>query len=103
MQPSRHRLLDEALALSQRMAELGDSNEWTSVIELESQRRSLLEQAFATHVPADEFVAQRVRSILDLDKRLMARSVDARERIAAEISASSKGRKAASAYHATGR
>lgn len=103
MAGSRHQLLDDALAMSRRMAELGDDGDWEAVIELEPQRRELLEQAFATHVPADEFVAQRVRAILDLDKRLMAQSVEARERIAVELSQASKGRKATTAYEAAAR
>jgi hypothetical protein len=103
MAGSRHQLLDDALAMSQRMAALGDDGDWEAVVELEPRRRELLEQAFATHVPADEFVAQRVRAILDLDKRLMAQSVEARERIAAELSQASKGRKATNAYEAAAR
>lgn len=103
MTGSRHQLLDDALAMSQRMAQLGDDGDWEAVIELEPQRRELLEQAFATHVPADEFVAQRVRAILDLDKRLMTQSVEARDRVAEELSRTSKGRRATSAYEAAGR
>ena len=82
------------------MARLGDAGDWDEVIALEPQRRSLLEQAFATHAPADEIVAERVRAILALDKQLMAQSIEARDRIADELSQASKGRKATSAYHA---
>jgi hypothetical protein len=103
MAGSRHQLLNDALVMSQRMAALGEDGDWEAVIELEPQRRELLEQAFATHVPADEFVAQRVRAILDLDKRLMAQSIEARDRIAAELSQASKGRKATTAYEAAAR
>jgi hypothetical protein len=99
MQRSRHALLDEALAISRRMAELGDQGEWETVVVLETQRRTLLEQAFATHAPADEFVGDRVRAILDLDKRLMAQSIEARDRVARELGQHSRGRKATHAYH----
>ena len=51
MAGSRHQLLDDALAMSQRMAALGDDGDWEAVIALEPQRRGLLEQAFATHAP----------------------------------------------------
>jgi len=97
---SRHRLLDDALDISRRMAELGNAGDWDAVITLEPERRALLEQAFATHAPADEIVTERVRAILDLDKRLMAQSIEARERIAEDLGHASKGRKATSAYHA---
>ena len=102
MQRSRHALLDEALAISRRMAELGDQGEWETVVALEAQRRTLLEQAFSTHAPADEFVGDRVRTILDLDKRLMAQSIEARDRVAREIEQAGRGRKAAPAYQAAG-
>lgn len=98
MSPSRHQLLDDALDMSRQMASLGDAGDWEAVIALEPQRRTLLEQAFATHAPVDEFVTERVQAILDLDKRLMAQSVAARDSIAEELGRTSKGRKAASAY-----
>ena len=102
MSPSRHQLLDDALGMSRRMAELGDEGDWDAVVALEPARRHLLEEAFATHAPADEFVTDRVRAILDLDKRLMAQSIEARDRVAAELGRSSKGRKATQAYHSAG-
>ena len=100
---SRHQLLDDALDMSRRMASLGDAGEWDAVIELEPERRNLLERAFATHAPADEIVAERVRAILDLDKRLMAQSIESRDRIAEELGQTSRGRKAASAYQSARR
>lgn len=102
MNPSRHQLLDDALAISHRMASAGETGDWDQVISLEPERRSLLEKAFATHAPVDDVVAERVRAILDLDKGLMARSVEARDQIAAELSQSNKVRKATNAYQAAG-
>ena len=103
MKVSRHRLLNDALDISRRMAQLGDAGDWDAVIALEPERRLLLEQAFATHAPADEIVADRVRAILDLDKHLMACSIQARDLIAEELGRTSKGRKAATAYQAARR
>jgi hypothetical protein len=100
MAHSRHRLLDDALAMSRRMADLGDAGDWDAVMALEPERRALLEQAFATHAPVDEFVTDRVRAILDLDKRLMVQSVEARDRIADELGQATRGRKATNAYQA---
>ena len=85
------------------MAELGDAGDWDAVIELEPQRRQLLEQAFATHAPVDELIADRVRAILDLDRQLMSQSIAARDQVVAEISRASRGRKATSAYQQAGR
>lgn len=101
MAVSRHQLLDDALEMSRQMAALGDAGDWDAVIAIEPERRSLIEQAFATHVPPDEFVTERVRAILDLDKRLMAQSIVARDRVAEELGRSHKGRRAATAYHLT--
>jgi hypothetical protein len=100
MTVSRHSLLDDALDMSRRMARLGDAGDWDAVIALEPERRTLLERAFATHAPADELVADRVHAILELDKRLMARSIEVRDGIAEELGRTSKGRKATSAYQA---
>ena len=102
MTASRHQLLDDALDMSRRMAALGDRGDWDAVIALEPRRRTLLEQAFATHAPPDELIAERVRAILDLDRRLMTQSIAARDRIAAELGQAGKGRRAVSAYQAAG-
>lgn len=102
MSLSRHQLLEDALDMSRRMARLGDAGDWQAVIALEPQRRTLLEQAFATHAPVDEFVTGRVQAILDLDRRLMARSIEARDHIAEELDRSTRGRKATTAYQAAG-
>jgi hypothetical protein len=53
MSLSRYRLLDDALTMSRRMVDLGDAGDWDAVIALEPERRTLLEQAFATHAPVD--------------------------------------------------
>jgi hypothetical protein len=63
----------------------------------------LLEQAFATRAPIDDVIAERVKAILALDKRLMAQTVSARDGLAAEVSRATKGRKATSAYQAASR
>lgn len=102
MTTSRHQLLNDALAMSQRMAALGEAGDWEAVIDLEPQRRELLEQAFATHAPVDSVIAERVRVILELDRQLMTQSIEARDRVAGEISRASRGRKATNAYQAAG-
>lgn len=99
---NRHQLLDEAVAMSQRMAALGDAGEWDEVVELEPKRREILQEAFATKDPIDETLARRVREILDLDKSLIEKSLEARDSIASELGQTSKGRKVVHAYHAVG-
>lgn len=103
MATSRHQLLNQALQMTQRMADLGHAGDWSEVIALEPKRRALLEQAFATHAPADEVITRQVQAILDLDKALMSQTIAARDGLAADISRATKGRKAATAYQSAGR
>lgn len=98
MQLARAALLDQALALSVRMHDLGVEEHWEEVVELESQRRELLEQAFATRAPVDEALAQRVRKILELDKAIVAHSLETRDRVGEQLGLLNKGRKVARAY-----
>ncbi len=100
---SRHALLDEALELTKRMAALGEDGDWPSVIEIEPKRRELLERAFATRDMADEQIADRVRAILGMDRRLIALSLAARDRIGEELAQTGKARRATSAYQTAGR
>jgi len=95
---NRHQLLDQALDMSHRMVELGDAGDWDEVVELEPQRRAILEQAFATRAPVDEILANRVRQILQLDKGLMEKSLQIRDEVAVELGHASKGRKVVNAY-----
>lgn len=100
---ARQQLLDEAVALSQRMTELGAAGEWQQVIALETQRSALLEQAFADAARADERTARQIHAILDSDKRLMNLGVVARDEAAAEIAQMQRGRKVQQAYRDAGR
>jgi hypothetical protein len=98
----RHQLLDQALQLSQRMNECGTAGDWAQVIELESRRSALLEQAFAESVPADESTARQIHAILSADKHLMSLGVEARNEAAAELASLQRGRKVQQAYHSAG-
>lgn len=95
---AREQLLDQALQLSQRMHDLGVEEQWEDVVELEPQRRELLERAFATRAPVSEALAERVRKILDLDKVLVARSLEARDKMGEQLGVLNKGRKVSRAY-----
>lgn len=101
MQADRRHLLDEALVMSRRMRDLGEAGEWDKVLDLEPQRRGLLEQVFATRQPVDEDLASRVREILDLDKGLMRRSLQVRDQVASELGQFQRSRKASGAYRAS--
>jgi hypothetical protein len=98
----RHQLLDQALRLSRRMGELGAEGQWQQVIELESTRSALLEQAFARRAPADEVTARQIHAILAADKQLMSLGVEARDEAAAELAQMQRGRKCQQAYRSIG-
>ena len=103
MQMARHALLDRAVAMSRRMCALGGEGEWSAVIDLEPQRRELLEQAFATREPVDDDLAAKVREIMELDKGLIHLSEQAREEIAGDLSRASRGKRVTRAYHSAAR
>lgn len=80
------------------MATLAAAGEWRQVIELESQRSVLLNDAFSEARPADEVTARQIRAILASDKQLMGMGVTARDEAAAELAQLQRGRKVNNAY-----
>lgn len=102
MAMQRRQLLDEALSLSQRMAESGAAGDWQQVIELETRRSALLSDAFDAAAPADEFTVRQIGAILAADKRLMGLGVTARDEAAAELAQMQRGRKVKQAYRDAG-
>ncbi len=101
MMNDREALLDEALRHTHRMLELAATREWQAVVELETRRRGLLEQAFATREPLTESLAERVREILDLDKILLEASMRIRDEVGEELGQLHKGRRGTRAYRAS--
>ena len=97
MMNDREALLEEALRHTHRMLELAARQEWQAVVELETRRRGLLEQAFATREPLTE----RVREILDLDKVLLEASMRIRDEVGEELGQLHKGRRGTRAYRAS--
>lgn len=80
-----------------------EEGEWIEVIELEKQRRHLLEQAFATREAVNERLASQIRELLDLDKVLMQMSLKVRDEVAGELGQFNRSRKASNAYRASAR
>ena len=101
MMNDREALLEEALLHTHRMLELAARQEWQAVVELETRRRGLLEQAFATREPLTEPLAERVREILDLDKILLEASMRIRDEVGEELAQLHKGRRGTRAYRAS--
>jgi hypothetical protein len=99
---ARHELLEQALLLSRQMGECGAEGRWQQVIELESARSDLLQQAFARRLPADEPTARQIHALLEADKYLMSLGVEARDAAAAELAQVQRGRKGQQAYRNVG-
>ncbi len=102
MTESRSDHLDNALILSRRMLEAGSTGDWQTVIALEVDRSGQLDAAFAGAQAADPAFAERIRAILDVDKRLMGLSVTARDQAAAELTQLQRGNKVKQAYQNAG-
>jgi hypothetical protein len=100
MHAGRHALLEQALELTRQMGAHAQNGAWDAVIELERQRRTALEQAFAVEAPVDDTTAARIRTILDLDRQLIELGSQARDAVAGELSSAQRGRKVARAYGA---
>lgn len=100
MERTRAQLLEQALGLTYRMLEGVDLDDWPAVIELESERRRLLERAFATRDPLVPEQAEVVRRILDLDKGLIEASTRVRDEIGDALEQLGRGSRANQAYQA---
>jgi hypothetical protein len=98
----RNQLLVQALQLSRQMGECGAAGQWQRVIELETTRSALLEQAFALRAPADESITQHIHAILEADKYLLSLGVEARDEAATELAHMQRGRKGQQAYRNVG-
>ncbi len=95
-------LIDETLFLTERMLACGQQGDWAQVIDLERERRARLGQLFAVDAAVDGATAQRLRDILDLDRRLIQLGAQVRDAVAAELSNAQLGRKVTRAYHSSG-
>lgn len=102
MTAQRQQLLDQALQLSQQMAELGAAGEWQQVIDLEPRRSALLHSALDVPAKADEATARQITAILAVDKQLMSLGVAARDETAVELGQMQRGRKVNQAYRNAG-
>lgn len=98
MGAQRQKFLEQALQLSRLMAQLGASGEWQQVIDLEAQRRVLLENAFRVAAQVDTATTQQIQAILAVDKQLLGLGIVARDETAAELCQLQRGRKVKQAY-----
>lgn len=86
--------------LTQQMHDLAASGEWQGVVEIESARQARLQAFFATPVGADEAadVAEGIRHILDRDRELARRGLQAQQQALGSVQDIMSGRRALAAY-----
>ena len=96
----RNKRFDEVLALSRKMLLDADKGEWEHIIDMQAQRQALMDNYFATPVPAAdaEYVANGIREMLDIDRVLIERSKQAMNGLSSDMQDINKGIKAHQAY-----
>ena len=98
-------LLPEILSLSQKMGEEAKGGEWEKVGELEQERQKLIESCF----PLDESIedprlaGEQIKSIIELDKQLMALAKTQQQTLSDTLAKLSQGRQATKAYQDIGK
>ena len=95
----------DLLSLSERMLESAGRGDWDEVQALEARRRPLVEACFSLReTPPDAAgMAEQMRRIIDLDRRLMAIAGRAREKAGAALGSMHRGRLATEVYGRVGR
>ena len=88
------------LQMSRSMLEDADQEEWDRITDRQEQRQLLIEQFFATPVPATdaERVASGIREMLDIDRMLIDRSKQAMNGLSTDLRKIKQGNKAKQAY-----
>lgn len=98
---SRDAVLTHALELSRRMLTSCQNQDWTQLVQLESQRRGLLEQAFAGSAESGSTaaLAETIQQLISLDREILACCEEEKASCAQQLQQLAKGKHAADAYH----
>lgn len=97
---SRSEQLPQALHLSLEMLRNARSDNWDTVISLESLRNELISDYFSTPVSADEasIVADYIRKILDVDKQLIELGDSESQLLKGNLQKVARGKRALKVY-----
>ena len=87
--------------MTAQLHELSDNESWEEMIDLESQRQSMIKDYFAVPVSADEAadIADNIRKILHSDAQLMALSKRRKEEASEAVQKLTANRQAINAYN----
>lgn len=96
--------LQYAVNYSKKMLSNASAGNWDKVIDIEVQRSELLEKIFSTssHDNNIEEIDDKIRKIIDIDKKLEVITLNAREDARNEIMSINKGRQAVKTYAQNG-
>jgi hypothetical protein len=97
---ARQQQWQQIVQLTRQMQDLAASDEWQSVVAIESARQARLQAFFAIPVSAEEAadVAEGIRHILDSDRELAQHGLRAQQQVLGSMKDIMSGRRALAAY-----
>ena len=95
----RQTALDGALRLTAAMTEAAEAGDWDRLVELEAERRPLIEGAFEQVAPEDAAaLGQAILDLMEADRHIMALARAGRTALASRLEDFSRGRRGRAAY-----
>ena len=97
---NKSKQLEKAITCSEAMLKDAEAGNWDNVIGIEAQRSELLEKLFSSHNQDNTIdeMDDKIRKIIDINKKLEAITLDARESASKDMAAINKGRQAVDLY-----
>jgi hypothetical protein len=89
---------DKALQLSRRIVQLADSGSWDEMQRLDQERKSVLEDLFATDTSELPDVKEKIEQIIRLNDQAMERCSKAKESLLSDQKKMKLGKQAITAY-----
>jgi len=92
--------LDNALDCTEIMLKNAESGNWDRVMDIEVQRGELLEKLFSTPHKNSNIadMDEKIRKIIDMNKKLEAITINARDHSGSHIASLNNGRRAVNVY-----
>ncbi len=96
----RNTQLQNAVKCSEIMLKNAEAGNWDKVFDIEAQRSDLLERLFSGSKQENsvEDIDDKIRKIIDINKKLEAITLEARDNTRNDIASISKGRHAINLY-----
>ncbi len=97
---TKNKQLKEAISCSETMLKDAEVGNWDRVMEIEVQRSELLKKLFSTSHQGNDVIEMddKIRKIIDINKRLEAIAIDARDDSGQHVASINNGRRAVDVY-----